>query len=152
MQRSGLINLGGLARIKYGRQAVSLLGLGTYEGQVVASHAWDGPIEKLDVPPAHEGSIEKFFHETARSLSCNQFYIDLRSADLDLEPELREVKGHRAIGVVYDPAHERWGNYVPTILSKRYDAFLFIDRTNALDPLILPFDTSELPETWPLGS
>src|SRR5256885_12281581 len=28
-------------------------------------------------------------------------------------------RGHRAIGVVYDPERERYGNYVPTILPER---------------------------------
>jgi erythromycin esterase-like protein len=41
-------------------------------------------------------------------------------------------KGQRAIGVVYNPEYERYGNYVPTILTRRYDAFLHIDKTHAL--------------------
>ena len=32
-------------------------------------------------------------------------------------------RGHRAIGVVYDPEAERYGNYVPTVLPLRYAAF-----------------------------
>ena len=43
--------------------------------------------------------------------------------------------GQRAIGVVYNPKYEKYGNYVPTKLSSRYDAILFIDKTNALSPL-----------------
>jgi erythromycin esterase-like protein len=42
---------------------------------------------------------------------------------------------HRAIGVVYRPEEERWGNYVPTVLARRYDAFCHLDRTGALHPL-----------------
>ena len=30
---------------------------------------------------------------------------------------------------------ERFGNYVPTVLPRRYDAFLFLDQTHALRPL-----------------
>lgn len=41
---------------------------------------------------------------------------------------------HRAIGVVYDPGSEQ-GNYVPSVLPERNDAFQFIDQTNALNPL-----------------
>ncbi|MDG0793908.1 erythromycin esterase family protein [Cohnella ginsengisoli] len=53
----------------------------------------------------------------------------------DAEPALREsALGHRAIGVVYHPEYER-GNYVPTKLAERYDAFIFLDRTTALAPL-----------------
>jgi len=43
--------------------------------------------------------------------------------------------GHRAIGVVYNPKFEAYGNYVPTQISNRYDAFIFIDQTKALKPL-----------------
>jgi len=34
---------------------------------------------------------------------------------------------HRAIGVVYYPQRERYGNYVPSLLPQRYDAFIFLD-------------------------
>ncbi|MED4035730.1 erythromycin esterase family protein, partial [Priestia megaterium] len=44
--------------------------------------------------------------------------------------------GHRAIGVVYDPEIEQYGNYVPSRLSKRYDAFIYVEKTHALSPLI----------------
>jgi erythromycin esterase-like protein len=73
--------------------------------------------------------------------------------DADRAPggALAQTLGHRAIGVVYDPSHERWGNYVPTSLSRRYDAFVFIDQTRALEPYDISFDRQELPETWPRG-
>ena len=35
----------------------------------------------------------------------------------------------------YSPARERFGNYVPTIVPQRYDAFIFISETTALNPL-----------------
>ena len=40
-------------------------------------------------------------------------------------------RGQRAIGVVYNPQYEKYGNYVPTLLHLRYDTFLFIDETHA---------------------
>jgi erythromycin esterase len=49
--------------------------------------------------------------------------------------DFHQVRGHRAIGVVCQPDLESYGNYVPTILQKRYDAFLYIDKTEALHPL-----------------
>lgn len=61
-------------------------------------------------------------------------------------------RGQRAIGVVYNPKYERFGNYVPTMLSKRYDSLIFIDNTNALSPLHLhPIKNKDLPETFPTG-
>jgi erythromycin esterase-like protein len=56
---------------------------------------------------------------------------------------------HRAVGVVYEPAHEEYHNYVPTILHARYDAFIYLDETNALHPLALHPDPKKIPETYP---
>jgi erythromycin esterase-like protein len=68
--------------------------------------------------------------------------------------DLFEWRGHRAIGVVYRPPYERYGNYVPTILPRRYDAFLYVDQTTAVRPLFRP-TAAELPEeveeTYPTG-
>lgn len=62
-----------------------------------------------------------------------------------------EERDHRAIGVVYRPDAEKRGNYVPTVLGERYDAFVFLDRSQALAPLHgAPLGTGE-EETWPTG-
>jgi erythromycin esterase len=70
-------------------------------------------------------------------------------------PALSERRGHRAIGVVYRPQFEQYGNYVPTVLPRRYDAFLFLDRTTAVRPLFaaeLDLEAEEeVPETFPTG-
>ncbi len=63
---------------------------------------------------------------------------------------LYEWRGHRAIGVVYHPNRERFGNYVPTMMPFRYDAFIYLDETQALHPLHLqPRAEREPPETYP---
>jgi hypothetical protein len=36
---------------------------------------------------------------------------------------------------VYDPAREHAGNYEPTLIGRRYDAFLYLDETRALHPI-----------------
>jgi hypothetical protein len=62
------------------------------------------------------------------------------------------ARGHRAIGVVYHPEHERRGNYVPSLLPQRYDAFIYIDRTDALHPLHMEAHrTKEPPDTYPFA-
>jgi len=67
-------------------------------------------------------------------------------------PGLDEPMGHRAIGVVYVPSRERWGNYVPTIIPGRYDAFIYIEETRAVDPLHMPVHVDgEAAETYPSG-
>jgi erythromycin esterase-like protein len=146
MLEAGQINLGGLARERWGEDQVALVGFGTYAGQVTASHAWDGPIQTMKVPPGLPGSYEHAFHLASVRLGADAFWLPTRGV-ASLEP----VRGHRAIGVVYDPASERFGNYVPTSLARRYDAFVFFDRTEALEPLGWGFERSEIPETWPRG-
>jgi hypothetical protein len=63
----------------------------------------------------------------------------------------RAISAH-AIGVVYDPKGEAWGNYVPTLIPRRYDAFLFVERSQAVDPLHVPVQVAGEPgETYPTG-
>ena len=42
---------------------------------------------------------------------------------------------------------------MPTVLPRRYDAFLYLDETRALHPLheVQPRDEGEVPETYPSG-
>lgn len=150
MKEQGLVNMGGLAREKWGDDQVKLVGFGTYRGQVTASHAWDGPVEMMIIPPGRPGSIEDAFHEVARAMNQNSFYVSLAHSDMK-EGALNQTHGHRAIGVVYNPEHERFGNYVPTLLADRYDAFVFVDRTTALRALAQQFVHEEIPDTWPQG-
>jgi len=120
---------------------------------VVASHAWDGPIEILPVPKGRPGSIEAAFHKVSRALGHGVFHTDLVGTDAH-KTALAEIRGHRAIGVVYQPSHEHYGNYVPTSLSLRYDHFVFVDRTQAVTPLPSAqesFRREALPDTWPQG-
>jgi erythromycin esterase-like protein len=99
-------------------------------------------MERLPLPPARAGSWEDLLH---RAGAENKLLLwDGHEA------RLREARGHRAIGVVYNPETERAGNYVPTALPYRYDAFLYIDRTRALHPLHVPArPDGEPPETYP---
>ncbi len=146
MVESGFINLGGLARLSYGEENVALIGFGSYQGEVLAGRVWDGPEQIMPLPPAKSGSYEYHFHNIAVKEKVNQFYLILKDQQL-VTPRL----GHRAVGVVYNPQFESRGNYVPTVLSKRYDAFIFIDQTHALKSLHSLFVRGEVPDTWPLG-
>lgn len=130
MEAQGKVNLGGLARQKWGDGNVALVGFGTYKGEVIASRAWGGPIERMMVPPGQIGSLEDAFHGVAEAMKLRAFYIDLQQT----ANVFKEVVGQRAIGVIYQPVYERFGNYVPTSPAARYDAFVFIDETKALTP------------------
>ena len=147
MKARGEVNLGGLAREKYGSDSVCLIGFGTHHGTVIASHAWDGPTQVMEVPPAKEQSYDEALHQVAVQKKTNQFIVFFDAAAKS--NSLADIHGQRAIGVVYDPRHERWGNYVPTSLAHRYDAFIFIDETTALNPLHTTFTRGRIPETWP---
>lgn len=149
MVLQGDINLGGLAREELGAENVSLIGFGTYSGTVIASHAWDGPIEVINIPEAREGSVESLFHEMVPEVKSSDYYLLFDELN---KPSSQEYLGHRAIGVVYQPHYERRGNYVPTSLEHRYDAFIFMDETSALSPLGGDFDHNKFPESYPFGN
>jgi erythromycin esterase-like protein len=140
MKRGGLINVGQLVREKYAKDGVFIVGFSSYQGTVIAGTSWDAPMEEMIVPPAIPGSVEERLHR-----ENPQDRIILFGGD---KPPT--YAGHRAIGVVYNPANER-GNYVPTALESRYDALLYIDNTTALHPLHITADGSRIPETYPFG-
>ena len=146
----GQINIGGLAREKWGADKVSLVGFSTYKGNVIASPAWDGKIDVIEVPEAKEGSLEDFLHRCIPQVGHSQFVVDL--SDVELQSTLHDFMGHRAIGVVYQSRFESQSNYVPTVLTKRYDALIYIDETSALTPLRVEAEKMKIPETWPFGA
>ena len=144
MAGEGMHNVGQLAREQHGSESVFIVGSGSYEGSVIAGRAWGAEMERMRVPPARAGSWEAVLHQAGPRNKL------LLWDEAGLPAGVRERRGHRAIGVVYHPDQERWGNYVPTILPGRYDAFLYIDQTRALHPLHLEAqDTGEPPETYP---
>ncbi len=149
MLDNGYVNLGGLARERYGVENVFLLGFGTYQGEVTAGSSWAGVEKKMDLPKAKKGSIDDYFHQAAINMKSSQFatFFD----QIDIHSSLNRPLSQRAVGVVYDPAHESHVNYVPTVLAKRYDGFIFVDRTTALKSLPTTFASGEIPETWPQG-
>lgn len=145
MAADGLFNVGQLVREQHRDEGVVLVGFGSYEGAVVAGDFWGGEMKKMKLPRAIEGSVEHLLHRHSKE---NKLLIF--QDDSPLKEIFQEWMGHRAVGVVYDPNRER-GNYVPSILSDRYDAFLFLDKTQALHPLHLKPDGNLTPETYPFG-
>jgi erythromycin esterase-like protein len=148
MARAGMVNVGQLVRQAREREGVLLAGFGTHRGTVIAADEWGAPMERMRVPPARAGSFEDAMYDAA----VGDALLLFDGHDDGHVPDLYEPLGHRAIGVVYDPRAERWGNYVPTIVPRRYDAFLYIDETRAVDPLHMPAHVGgEPPETYPSG-
>lgn len=141
MAKHGDINVGQLVREQKGEKDTVLVGFGSYSGSVIAGDNWGAPIKNMTVPNAKAGSIEEILHHESAEDKLLIFN--------DKKSLFSTVRPHRAIGVVYNPAHEKYGNYVPTILSSRYDAFMYIDNTMALHPLHIQPDGHKIPETYP---
>lgn len=153
MARAKMVNLGQLAREQVGRDNVVLIGFGTYKGSVIASKEWGKPMKRMLVPSAIDGSWDSFLHNLDDPGVVRNKLLTFDDAyNLQADSPFLESKGQRAIGVVYNPSYEKYGNYVETILQARYDAFLFIDETHALHPVHMKvYPDEELPETFPTG-
>jgi erythromycin esterase-like protein len=144
MAEDGMFNIGELARVEHPGE-VFLIGFGSYRGSVMAGKGWGAPMQKMNMPPAQKGSWEHLLHSISEENKLI-FMHDLTSDPWWMEHYI----GHRAIGVVYHPSAE-YGNYVPTILPMRYDAFIFLDETQALHPIHIIPHGRQIPETYPFG-
>ena len=111
-----------------------------------------------------DGSWDRLIHELSKSRNSLLIFREYSTKEFNEKRQLiaEEVKeeirtkskmGQRAIGVVYNPEYEKYGNYVPTDLIRRYDAFRYIDKTHALHLLHMPEvkEDKDLPETFPTG-
>lgn len=145
MANEGMYNIGELARINYSNKETFLVGFGSFKGSVIAGKSWGAEMQMMDVPPGRDGSWEKLLHKAGANDKL--LLMDDLSNDLFMENHIP----HRAIGVVYNAKYEQYGNYVPSILPLRYDAFIYIDKSNALHPLHIEPDGHQIPETYPFG-
>ena len=132
MAEAGMTNVGQLLRERHGTDDVVLVGFGGHRGGVIAGSEWGAQMQRMPVPEARRGSLEALLHE---ELGRDALLVWARDGSRPAELERR--LDHRAIGVVYRPERERWGNYVPTVLGERYDAFLYLEDTSPLRPLHL---------------
>lgn len=143
MKKAGMINVGQLVREERGDKDTVLIGFGSYLGTVIAGRSWNATMEIMPVPGARDGSVEQLLH--SESAENKLLIFDSNNK----KERFGKVMPHRAIGVVYNPEQEKYGNYVPTVLNSRYDAFIYIDKSNALHPLHLAPDGHKMPETYP---
>ncbi len=146
MVDEGMYNIGELARMIHHDKGVVLVGFGSFKGSVMAGKSWGANMQPMQLPEAKKGSWEYLLHQAGNG---NKLLLmdDLTGSDVLMENHL----GHRAVGVVYNPAYEQYGNYVPSILPLRYDAFIYLDETKALHPFHLKPDGHLVPETYPFG-
>lgn len=146
MADEGMFNIGELARTQHHDKGVVLVGFGSYKGTVMAGHSWGAEMRVMQLPEATKGSWEYLLHSAGKE---NKLLLmdDLTNNDMLMESHI----GHRAVGVVYNSKYEEYGNYVPTILPMRYDAFIYLDETKALHSLHIKPDGKQVPETFPFG-
>jgi erythromycin esterase-like protein len=145
MALAGEVNIGQLARQELGQDKVYIVGFGSYSGTVIAAKSWGVPHEVMDMPAAPKDSWEHMLHSTGVG---NKMVLSNEIRNIS---RLQQAIGHRAVGVVYRPQLESRGNYVPSVIPKRYDAFLFIDKTSALHPIRIPLK-AEPPDLYPFGT
>lgn len=123
MRNRGEVNIGHLARASEGEEQVFILGFGSHQGTVIAGSAWGAERELMTLIPAHPQSYEGILHSSDVKQGLWLFDDKARQGNL-LTPLYQ-----RAVGVIYRPPNEA---YVPTILTQRYDGFIYFDQTRAL--------------------
>ncbi|WNS75140.1 erythromycin esterase family protein [Bacillus sp. DTU_2020_1000418_1_SI_GHA_SEK_038] len=128
MAKAGMVNVGQLLREQEGEENLFIVGFGTHRGSVIAADRWGNNFRKMMTPPPKDGSWEDLMYKAGAHDKIVLFNNENRHL-------FNQTIGHRAIGVVYSPADEHYGNYVPSRMSERYDAFVFVNSTNALNPL-----------------
>jgi erythromycin esterase len=129
MPQRGRTNLGELLRRGAGDQNVFIVGSGMYTGDVIATHEWDSSAKVFHLPSAYEGSWDELLHAAGAG---DKIVI---SDEIRKITPLNHWYPQRGIGVVYNSDRPR-SPYVPSFISRRYDAYLFIDTSHALT--ILP--------------
>jgi len=145
MAKEGIINVGQVVRQNNKEEDVYTIGFGSYQGNVTAGRSWNDVMQTMKVPEAVKGSWEYELHQ----LNAKDRVIFMTD---EMKQKLgKKYFGHRAIGVVYRPKYEFFGNYVPSIMPNRYDAFMYLDTTSALHPLHIKPDGHQLSETYPFG-
>ncbi len=152
MKREGTINVGQLINEQHKQDGVYSIGFGSYEGTVIAGSEWGDIMRVMNVPKAIPNSWEYIMHE----LESPEFTPVHKDRIVFMTEEMKEQigkkeLGHRAIGVVYHPQYEYLGNYVPSLMPHRYNAFIYLDKTSALHPLHIKPDGHQMPETFPFG-
>jgi len=129
MRDFGMNNIGQLKREKHGNEHVVIVGFSCHRGRVLAGRAWEAPQQRMTMPPAMDGSLDALF----KQLDVEAFVLVLK--DVADVAALAEPRGHRAIGVTYNPMMDRQSNYVATNPISRYDVLIFIEQTTPLRPL-----------------
>lgn len=145
MADDGTINVGQLINENHPSEDVFAVGFGSYKGSVIAGREWGDVMQVMQIPEAVKHSWEYELHK-----------MDSKDRIIFMNDSMKQSIGnkefdHRAIGVVYRPKYEKYGNYVPSKMPYRYNAFIYLEDTSALHPIQIKPDGHKMPETFPFG-
>ena len=144
MAEDGMVNIGQLARERWGEKDAVLVGFSTHRGSVIAGGAWDAPAERMDVPEARDGSWDDLLHRAGEEDKL--LLLDGEGA----APRDSRPAGHRR-GLsprVRAPGQLRPHGPVPPLRR----AALHRREDRALHPLPVALEShEEIPETFPSG-
>ncbi|SDE36689.1 erythromycin esterase family protein [Desulfuromonas thiophila] len=115
----GMVSLGQLLRQEWGPAAVFLLGQTGALGQVRASRDWGAADEVLTLAPPRADSVEALLLASGLATGLWLFAAAEAASPFDA------WRDQRAVGVVYRPERDATDNYLPSRLSRRYDALVF---------------------------
>lgn len=131
----GAMNFGQLARQRFGRRHVSLLGFTSHRGTVTAATGWDAAPQTMTVPESRDDSIEHLLHDCGEP----DFMLPMPPVAHALDTPLLQ----RAIGAVYRPHSERVSHVFSARLAAQFDAVIHLDETAAVRPLDEPTEAPQ---------
>lgn len=153
MRERGELNLGQLCRQHFTSRSgeVAIIGMGTHDGEVAAADNWDDDMQIMSVKPSRSDSWERIMHDSG----VPSFLLDFRPRYQrdDVREVFEEEKLERFIGVIYRPGTEKWSHYVKSSLSRQFDAYVWFDRTRAVEAFEVhqPEESIARGETYPFG-
>lgn len=129
LAENGMVNIGMLASESLPPSEVFRIGFSTASGSVMAGQRWGAPPQIMQIPNPTAGSLESILDQSG---DHTRFWIF--SPELQSHPTLAPNLPHRAIGVTYNPSHDQ-AHFVPSRISQRYNALIFLPTTNPVTPL-----------------
>lgn len=121
-------SVGKILKNDLGNAEVFTTAFGTYKGFIMTGYPWYSPIRvNQPLEPAKKDSWEYILHKLGPE---NKIIL---SKDLVNNRRLNKSIPFRSVSAAFSGESE---NYGTSIIPQRYDAFLFIDSTTALHPLI----------------
>jgi erythromycin esterase len=141
----GMVNVGQLVNEKHADAGVYSVGFGCFKGSVMAGHEWGEHMRAINMPDAAAGSWENLLHNVSE-----KDRVIFMNDDMKARIGKRRFP-HRAVGVVYRPQHEHRGNYVPSLMTSRYNAFIYLNETSVVHALHIKPDGQQMPDTYPFG-